>query len=147
MVLKSISRIWKDGAGRSEQDHNRRHLRAYPTQSNPVEVQIMGEDSLNILHARDVSLSGIGVVVPHRFEGCDIESGVELVLSFPNARSFKTRGRVVYRQEDATSTYFGIEFTDLDETYKDIITRFITTESGDDAPPENSCTKRTPFIC
>lgn len=125
MVLKSITRMWRGEAESTDDDHHRRHVRVQPSTSDPVEVQIMGEDSLNILHARDVSVSGIGVLVSHRFEGCNIENGVELVITLPGTRSFITRGQVIHKGEDDGTAYFGVEFTRLDTMHKDLIGDFV----------------------
>ena len=64
---------------------DRRPTRVRPLPGASVEVQIMGTNSLDILHARDISVRGVGVLVPHLFEGCDIDSRVELVVTLPGA--------------------------------------------------------------
>lgn len=94
----------------------RRNKRIKPPSSFPIEVQIMGTDSLDVLKANDISVSGVGVRVPHRFEGCNIHSEVELVITLPNCRPFLARGIIrhmtaVYRPNDL----FGIEFTHISE--------------------------------
>jgi hypothetical protein len=74
----------------------------------------MGTNSLDILHARDISVRGLGVLVPHLFEGCDIDSRVELVVTLPGVRSFLATGTVRHRtREDEPAAVFGIEFHDL----------------------------------
>ncbi len=133
MVLKTFTRMWKgiDGEG---SDQSRRHLRVQPSRADPVEVQIMGEDSLNILHARDVSVSGIGVLVPHRFEGCNIQNGVELVITLPGTRSFMARGQVIHKHEDDITAYFGVEFTRLENRHRELIIKYVQEFPEDPAP-------------
>lgn len=94
----------------------RRTKRIRPPSSYPIEVQIMGSDSLDVLKANDISISGVGVRVPHRFEGCDINAEVQLVITLPNCRPFLARGIIrhitaVYRPNDL----FGIEFTQISD--------------------------------
>ena len=74
----------------------------------------MGRNSIDVLHARDVSAEGIGVLVPHRFEGCDIDSQVELVVSLPRQRPFVAHGQVRHASDEAGgSACFGVRFTQL----------------------------------
>ena len=69
-----------------------RSQRRRPSKSEPVEVQIIGGNSIDILHARDISATGLGVFVPHGFEGCDLDQEVELVITLPGTRTFMARG-------------------------------------------------------
>ena len=45
-----------------------RSQRRKPSKSEPVEVQIIGGNSIDILHARDISETGLGVFVSHGFD-------------------------------------------------------------------------------
>ena len=86
---------------------------------HPVEVQIMGPNSIDVLRARDVSAEGIGVLVPLRFEGCDIDSQVELVVSLPRQRPFVAHGRVRHATEGGGgSDCFGVHFTQLSPEHR-----------------------------
>ena len=88
--------------------------RVRPLPSEPVEVQIMGPSSLDIVNARDVSESGLGVYVPHAFAGCDLSAELELVITLPRCRSFMARGVIKHvTSEDQPAGYFGVEFTGL----------------------------------
>ncbi len=83
-----------------------------PLPAHPVEVQIVGHNSIDILRARDVSMTGISVFVPHRFEGYDIDSEVELVITLPEQRSFLLGGRIRHSTDHAdVSHFFGLHFT------------------------------------
>ena len=68
--------------------------RVEPRPSAPVEVQVMGQGSLDVLLARNVSETGIGVYVPHGFAGFDLEAEVELVVTLPGCTPFLTRGAI-----------------------------------------------------
>lgn len=71
----------------------------------------MGEGFLDILRARDVSVGGLSVFVPHDFEGCDIHQSVALIITIPRSPSFMARGIVRHRSD--TSHYFGIQITEI----------------------------------
>ncbi len=87
------------------------HPRVLPRKGEPVRVQIMGDGFLDVLHARDISVGGIGVVVPHRFVGCDISSQVEIVIRLPGHSPFMARGIVRHRAAD--TPFFGIEIVHI----------------------------------
>src|SRR5215471_9068635 len=92
---------------------SRRHLRVQPDPSAPVRVDIMGQGFLDVLLARDISVGGLGIRVPHGFENCDIDSEVDLIITLGRARPFKTTGSIRHYGKDAGDTVFGVEFTAL----------------------------------
>ncbi|KAB7619702.1 PilZ domain-containing protein [Alkalilimnicola sp. S0819] len=89
----------------------RRHLRVRPLPDEPVWVDVNGEDFVDVLPAVDISEGGVGVRVPHRFEGCGIDAEVALIISLPGAtkRSITTHGRIRHVSQAA----FGIVFAPL----------------------------------
>lgn len=108
--------FWRRGAAAAAkaQQNPRNNTRVQPAKGEPVAIHVLGRDSLDILSARDISQTGIGVFVPHRFEGCDIESEVELVVKLPGQRTFLARGLVKHQNEKAAaSPFFGVQFTDV----------------------------------
>lgn len=100
--------------------------RVRPTQAEPVQVQIMGAESLDVLDARDISRTGLGVYVSHGFAGCNISQAVELVITLPRAKPFLARGVIKHRtRRDEPEEYFGIEFTQLSDAGRDKIDRYV----------------------
>jgi hypothetical protein len=79
----------------------------------PIRVDIMGNGFLEVLHARDISLGGLGVSVPHGFEGCDLNGEVELIVTLGRARPFKTMGVIRHYSKTARDHVFGLEFVGL----------------------------------
>lgn len=79
----------------------------------PIRVDIMGNGFLDVLHARDVSRGGLGIRVPHGFEGCDIDSKVELIITLGRARPFKAKGVIRHYSKTAKDHVFGVEFIAL----------------------------------
>jgi len=86
--------------------------RVQPRPGEPIEIQLMSERFLDIFEARDISQKGAGIFVPYRFEGCDLKSPVDLVITLPNGHPFLAKGRVVHRTK-MEREFFGVEFIDL----------------------------------
>jgi len=99
---------------RSLVDH-RKSCRVTPPPHAPVKIQIMGQHSLDFTNAKDISITGIGVHVPHGFEACNLESDVELVITLPGKRSFSAVGALRHRSKGDEQGSFGIEFTQISE--------------------------------
>lgn len=96
----------------------RQNARVRPSPARPVEVQIMGAGSLDVLNASNISVTGIGVRVPHRFEGCDLAAEVELVVTLPGRRPFLAGGIIRHITKAGTpGDLFGIEFTRISDEH------------------------------
>lgn len=103
-----------------------RSIRVQPEPSEPVGVHIVGPNSIDILRARDISESGLGVQVPHRFEGCDIHAEVELVITLPQHKAFVAKGVVRHRTESDDSPSFGVEFTDISKRHRKLLRSYVS---------------------
>jgi c-di-GMP-binding flagellar brake protein YcgR len=99
-------------------------LRVQADPSAPVRVDIMGRGFLDVLSARDISVGGLGISVPHGFEGCDIDSEVELIVTLGRTRPFKTRGAIRHHGQ-AGQRLFGVEFTALSAEQQQAIEAYI----------------------
>ncbi len=112
-------------------DSDRLARRARPLRVAPVEVQVMGRDSLDVLLARNVSETGIGVYVPHGFSGVDLEAEVELVVTLPAVSPFLTRGVIRHTTEtEQEGKHFGLEFVELATPHRRAIARYVKTRLG-----------------
>lgn len=108
----------------SKKTNQRAAERVQPPQSQAIEVQIMGTDHLDVLPVKDISVSGIGVRVPHRFAGCDLGTEVELVITLPGLRSFRAYG-IIRHWVGSSSDHFGVEFTSIDTRHVSQISSYI----------------------
>lgn len=108
----------------AKKSNQRAAPRVKPPKAAAVEVQIMGTDHLDVLPARDISVSGIGVQVPHRFAGCDLGTEVELVITLPGLRSFKAYG-IIRHWSGSSSDHFGVQFTRIDARHVSAISSYI----------------------
>ena len=73
----------------------------------------MGDGFLDVFRARDVSTGGLGVLVPHDFEGCNIEASVDLLLKLPGAKVFLVKATIRHAGAAGRRHYFGVEFTSV----------------------------------
>jgi hypothetical protein len=93
----------------------RKQLRVQADPSAPVRVDIMGQGFLDVLKARDISIGGLGIHVSHDFEGCDIDSAVELIVTLGRTKPFKTTGVIRHYSKTTGDHVFGVQFTSLSE--------------------------------
>ncbi|WP_010571112.1 PilZ domain-containing protein [Leptospira broomii] len=104
----------------------RKHIRVVPFHNQPVQVQLMGNGFIDILIAQDLSQSGMAIRVPHHFDGCDINSAVELVVSLPGYKPFKAMGLIKHlAPAKEADGFFGVQFTQLDPKGKTFLGDFV----------------------
>ena len=92
----------------------RSNSRATPNRLAPVEIQIIGCGTLDVLTARNVSQTGIGIYVPHGFVGFNLDEEVEIVITLPRERSFLARGIIKHQTDSGDEEcHFGVHFTKI----------------------------------
>jgi c-di-GMP-binding flagellar brake protein YcgR len=106
-------------------EDSRRHVRVQADPSAPIRVDIMGRGFLDVLSARDISMGGLGIMVPHGFAGCDIHSEVELIVTLGRSRPFKTRGAIRHHGKPGSEHVFGVEFTALSSEQQQAVEAYI----------------------
>ncbi len=104
----------------------RQHIRVPVENDHPIEVQIMGDAFLDVLNAKDVSTSGVGVYVSHEFRGCNINDEVNLVLTLNNETPFNAKGTIIHSSVTGKG-YFSVEFTGISSENKKLIYDYIHT--------------------
>jgi c-di-GMP-binding flagellar brake protein YcgR len=109
--------------------------RVRPSLDEPIEVQLMSENFLDIFEARDISTTGVGIFVAYRFEGCALKSPVDLVMTLPNGDPFRAKGRVVHRTK-TDREFFGVEFVNLPQPAIQEIDRYVQRRLAADARGE-----------
>jgi c-di-GMP-binding flagellar brake protein YcgR len=100
----------------------RAHPRVHPKPGEPIEVQLIGTDFLDVLDVRDISAGGLGLQVPHLFEGCNLDVQLDVVITLPRERSFMARGVI---RHISNGTLFGLEFTNLSTAARSRIERYV----------------------
>lgn len=106
----------------------RRHVRVNLKKNDPVEIQIMGDMFLEVLFAENISISGVGIEVPHGFKECEMNSVVDLILTLPREQPFKAKGTIRHKKNVAGNFHkghFGVEFTVISPEGKEKIQQLI----------------------
>jgi clan AA aspartic protease (TIGR02281 family) len=108
-----------------------RYFRVVPEEDHPINVDITGENFLENVNASDISETGIGIVVPHRFKGCEIDNEVSVVISipYPVRKSFLVRGNIRHVSDNR----FGITFIDLSKPDRKLIRKYIEQRLRDNS--------------
>ncbi len=87
---------------------------------------VSGRASLDVLRARNVSSTGLGVCVSHGFAGIDLAEEVQLVVTLPGRRSFLARGIIKHVTEaGADLRHFGLEFTAITDEDREAILKYV----------------------
>jgi hypothetical protein len=94
-----------------EAGKQREHTRVRPAPGTTIEVQIMGTDFLEVLHARDISEGGVAVFVAHDFSGCAIDDPVDVIVKLGREKPFTVRGVIRHLSNRAGDHFFGVKFT------------------------------------
>jgi len=107
---------------------SRRCSRVVPSAEQPIRVDINGDGFIDVLEATDISPGGLGVMVPHGFKGCNLNSLVSLIiqLPFPVNKHIKAIGKVIHLNEKN----FGISFVNMSRGEEDRIQAYIDFQSG-----------------
>ncbi|MCP4601526.1 MAG: PilZ domain-containing protein [Proteobacteria bacterium] len=106
-------------ADQDPQGRNRRRFsRVAPMDGEPVEIQIIGENFMEQIEARDISKGGISILVPHMFEGCRVDGELDLIISLPKTRPFMARATIRHtKSRDDETGIFGVKFTSIEEAH------------------------------
>jgi c-di-GMP-binding flagellar brake protein YcgR len=114
-------------------DEGRIAARVRPRPGEQIEIQLMGAHFLDIFEARDISITGVGIFVPYRFEGCDLSSPMDLVITLPGRPPFLAKGRVVHRTKTERE-FFGVEFESLAPEPTREIARYVEERLAEERP-------------
>jgi hypothetical protein len=113
-------------------------VRVRPDPDRPVEVQVMGAGSLDVLHARDISEHGLGVFMPHGFESSTIQSQVELIVMLPDAAPFHVSGVLRHRTVNGPLAFFGVELVRVPESARLALRAYIQKRQTAESQPRAS---------
>jgi hypothetical protein len=103
----------KRGARRPER---RRAPRYIPPREMPAELQIAESDLLEIPKVLDISEHGLGISVPHEFNGQAPEQHVDLLLTLHGQGTMRARGTIRHVSRGrADTTIFGVEFNAMSD--------------------------------
>lgn len=122
----TLQNTWKNILELNKMTDQRKKIRVYPDPQNPVEIQIMGDGFLDIFHALNVSENGMGIEVPYKFEGCDIDKPINLIITLPPDKCFKAQGIIKHSNAELTSKgIFGVELTSFEKGHESKIKTYV----------------------
>lgn len=112
-------------------NERRRKIRVIPEKSDPIIININGENFIEIVYASDISVSGIGIVVPYGFEGCRIDKDVSIVvtLPIPEKRSVLCSGQIRHIR----NSNFGVHFNNIEKETHMLLRNYVSTRLIDQA--------------
>ncbi|MBF0100486.1 MAG: PilZ domain-containing protein [Desulfobacterales bacterium] len=104
--------------------NQRKYIRIQPSSEYPIPIHINGTNFFDILVAVDISVGGVGIIVPHLFDGCQINELVTLVITipYPTKKSFIVKGIIRH----VKGTRFGVQFVNLEAKHKSYIRKYIS---------------------
>jgi c-di-GMP-binding flagellar brake protein YcgR len=103
--------------------NRRQFVRVKPERNAPIRVDINGVDFIETIQAVDISENGIGIVVPHGFQGCHVDQPASFVIHLPPPinKFFRVDGQIRHMQHHA----FGVRFTNLNDKSRALIRQYI----------------------
>jgi len=107
-----------------EPTFRRKHIRIEPKAGQPIQVNINGEDFIDITNAVDISLGGVGLKVPHEFKGCELARQVSFIIDLPTEpkkQCVQVHGRILH----VSGQRFGVSFTDMSKANRQKIKKYI----------------------
>lgn len=101
----------------------------------------MGPGFLDVFHARDVSQTGLGILVPHGFAGCDLLGDVELIVTLPGRPPFLATGTLRHRTRHGALSFFGVELNRISDRDRLALRAYVNARHSEESALEDS--KRT----
>lgn len=95
-----------------------------PSPKAPIEVQLVGTDFLDIVHAKDISTGGVAIKVPHAFADCQIDGEVEIIVTLPGQKSFVARGIIRHKGPRGVQS-FGVQFTEIADSDRERVRVYV----------------------
>ncbi len=108
--------------------HKRDKTRVIPDPQDPVIIDLVGENFIDVLRAKDIGEGGLSVYVPYQFNGCTIDREIELIITLPQVRSFKAAGMIRHKGQKQ-DLYFGISFTRIESKDLEKLRGYVTERS------------------
>ncbi len=63
-------------------------------------------------------------MVEHDFKGCNIGRLIDIIITLPDKKSFKVKGKIIHKNIEK-SHFFGVEFVDISEEAKNRIREYV----------------------
>ena len=103
----------------------------------------MGPDDLDVLYARDISESGIGVFMPHGFDASRLRAEIELIVRLPDSSPFAAGGILRHRTVNGPLAFFGVEFIRVAESARQSLRTYVHARVAAEAESRARAPSRT----
>ena len=108
-------------------NERRAEPRVTPEKGHAIKLQIVANTFLEVVHVRDISTLGIGIHVPHGFEGYELPPEVDLVITLPGNPPFMAKGAIRHTQHTEGTGFFGVVFTEITEKAQEEVRAYVET--------------------
>lgn len=105
----------------------RNGIRIVPTSTEPIKININGENFIDILQANDISVGGIGITVAHGFKNCNLKAVVSFIIELPideKINVIKVQGIITH----VSGNRFGVAFKNMPEISRCTIKKYIASK-------------------
>ncbi|MES2823263.1 MAG: PilZ domain-containing protein [Pseudomonadota bacterium] len=102
-------------------------IRIVPPPNEPINININGENFIDILQANDISLGGIGITVTHGFKNCNLNAAVSFIIELPideKKSIIKVQGVITH----VSGNRFGVAFKNLPEISRFTLKKYIASK-------------------
>jgi hypothetical protein len=105
----------------------RNTIRIVPDDHEPINININGENFIDILKANDIGVGGVGITVPHGFQKCNLNSLVSFIIELPidgKKKFIKVQGVIKH----LNGNRFGVAFKNMPEMARFTIRKYIASK-------------------
>ncbi len=111
---------------------NRKAVRVVPHFHRPILVELVGVGFIEQLRAHDISVGGVGIIVPHDFRDCDLEQEVQMVVKLPGEKAFVARAQIRHLSQGEQS--FGVQFIALAPESLKLVQHYVAHRLAEGGP-------------
>ncbi|MBT5095691.1 MAG: response regulator [Halobacteriovoraceae bacterium] len=113
----------------SDEDSLRSDGRYVPGPLDSIRVDLLLDQCTHMTRVRDVSETGIGLVIPFLFDTLKIDRSIDGVLCLPGTKGIKFKG-IVRHKGSHGAYYVGVEFSQMAEEELEVLKKFLKTKNG-----------------
>ena len=95
-----------------------------PNPHEPINININGENFIEILQANDISVGGVCITVEHGFKNCNLNATVSFIIELPideKKKIIKVQGVIKH----LSGNRFGVAFKNIPEMARFTIKKYI----------------------
>jgi hypothetical protein len=98
-------------------------VRPHPTA--PIEVQLMGDGFLEVVHAIDISTKCVGIFLEHGIDDQQFGSRAEVILVLPRCQAVHLRVRICHQNGSSDQRHVSLEFLRLPPPAQSLLESYV----------------------